>query len=116
MDMDIDSDQRNWAMACHLGAMAGFIVPFGHILGPLGFWAWKKEGRPFVDLHGKEAVNFQIAMTCYILAASVLTVLGIGFLLLAIFSVWTLAAMVMAAVKAKNGEEYRYRFIFRFVK
>ena len=34
----VNKDDRTWAMLCHLSALAGFIVPFGSVLGPLIIW------------------------------------------------------------------------------
>lgn len=28
------SEEKNWAMFCHLSALAGFIIPFGNVIGP----------------------------------------------------------------------------------
>ena len=30
-----EKEEQNWAMICHLSALAGFIVPFGNVIGPL---------------------------------------------------------------------------------
>ncbi|GAA75271.1 hypothetical protein P20480_1739 [Pseudoalteromonas sp. BSi20480] len=39
----VNKDERTWAMLCHLSAFAGFIVPFGSIIGPLIIWLIKKR-------------------------------------------------------------------------
>ena len=33
--------ERQWGMAAHLSAFAGFLIPFGSILGPLVVWLVK---------------------------------------------------------------------------
>ena len=48
----LSKDEKTWAMLCHLSAVAGFVIPFGSILGPLVVWLIKKDEMPFVDLHG----------------------------------------------------------------
>ena len=58
----VNKDDRTWAMLCHLSALAGFIIPFGSVLGPLIIWLIKKDEMPIVDVHGKKALNFQITM------------------------------------------------------
>ncbi len=55
-----EKDARTWAMLCHIGAFAGYIIPFGHIIAPLVIWLIKKDESPFVDDQGKESLNFQI--------------------------------------------------------
>ena len=49
---------RNWAMLCHLSTFSGWFIPFGNILGPLIIWLMKREESPFIDAHGKEALNW----------------------------------------------------------
>ena len=56
----LSKDEKTWAMLCHLSAVAGFVIPFGSILGPLVVWLIKKDEMPIVDLHGKKSLNFQI--------------------------------------------------------
>ena len=54
-------------MLCHLLSLTLLIgVPLGNILGPLIIWLIKRDEDPFVDLCGKESLNFQISMTIYI--------------------------------------------------
>lgn len=55
-------EARNWAMFVHLAALAGFIVPFGNLLGPLIIWLVQRDRWPFVREHGREAVNFQLTV------------------------------------------------------
>ncbi len=43
-----NSDARLWNMLCHLSALAGCVVPFGHIIGPLIVWQIKKNEFPSV--------------------------------------------------------------------
>lgn len=57
------------AMLCHLAAFAGFIVPLGSVLGPLAVWMMKRNEDPFIDASGREAVNFQLSLFVYGIAA-----------------------------------------------
>src|SRR5258705_68928 len=56
----VSKDEQNWAMFCHLSALAGFLIPFGNIVGPVVVWLIKRAEMPLVEYHGKEAINFQI--------------------------------------------------------
>ncbi len=111
------SDPRgdNWAMACHLSALCMYIFPFGHVLGPLLIWLFK--GREFsqVDRHGREALNFQLSITIYMLASLLLMMIGIGVLLLIALSLFDLVMILVATIKARNGELYRYPLTIRFL-
>ena len=75
-------DERNLAMFCHLAALAGYLMPFGNILGPLIIWLVKREESPIVDDQGKESLNFQITWTIFFCITVVLCFVMIGFILL----------------------------------
>lgn len=117
-------DPRTWAMLCHLSALAVVIgVPLGNIVGPLVVWLIKKNELPIVDVHGKRALNFQITATITLLvtglAAFILCFACIGYLLIPVPVIILLADLIytiIAAVKASNGEDFKYPFSFEFVK
>ena len=108
---------RTWDCLCHLMALAGLVgIPFGNVLGPLIFWSIKKDEIPSVDEHGKEALNFQISMTIYTIAAGLSIFVLIGIALLPAVLVLNLVLTIIAGVKASNGESYRYPMSIRFIK
>jgi len=110
-----DNDERQWGLFAHLSALAGFVIPFGNLIGPLIIWQLKKDEMPFVDDQGKEALNFQITVTLALFVSVLLMVVVIGFLLLPIIGIGALILTVIAAIKANNGERYRYPFAIRLV-
>ena len=116
---EISKDARMWAMFCHLSGLAGFVIPvvLSGIIAPLIIWQLKKEEDPFVDENGKEALNFQISIGMYALVSGLLIcAAGLGFLLLPVVYIINLIFLIIAAVKANNGEHYRYPLTFRFIK
>ena len=116
---ELSKDARMWAMFCHLGGLAGLvpIVPaFGSIIAPLVIWQVKKNEFPFVDEQGKEAVNFQISMLLYAIICIPLCFICIGVFLLAAVGIVDIVFLLIAAVKANNGERYRYPLSIRFIK
>jgi len=108
-------EERMWAMFCHLSGLAGFIFPFGNIIAPLVIWLVKKEESELVNDQGKEALNFQISMTIYIIASIILIFLVIGIPLLIILGIFSLIVVIIAAIKANEGEKYRYPLTIRFL-
>lgn len=108
-------EERNWGMFCHLAAFIGIIIPFGSLLGPLVIWLIKREEMPFVNYHGKEALNFQITYLIAVLISAALTVVLIGFLMLAVIAIAWLVFVILATIAASKGEYYRYPFIFRII-
>jgi hypothetical protein len=110
------SDERMWGMLCHLSTFAGYLVPFGNILGPLIIWLVKKDEYAFVDDQGKEALNFQISITIYSLVSGILILALIGIPLLIAVIIFSVVMTVIAAIKANGGEYYRYPLTIRLVK
>lgn len=117
------AEERQWGMFAHLAALAGLIIPFGNLIGPLVVWMIKRDTMPFVADQGKEAVNFQItvSLACTILgiAAFILSFVLIGFLLFPVIALIALAALVLcviAGIKANEGNAYRYPFSVRLIK
>lgn len=108
-------DERTWAMLSHLSAFAGFVIPFGHIIGPLIVWLLKKDEFPFVDEQGKESLNFQISMTIYCIVAAILIIVLIGIALLIGLLIFTLIVVIIASIKASEGESFRYPLSIRFI-
>lgn len=107
------SDERMWAMLCHLSAFSGTVIPFGNILGPLVIWLIKKDESAFVDDQGKEALNFQISILLYGIGLA-LTIIGIP-LVLGVMG-FGIVMTIIAAIKANGGESYRYPLTMRLVK
>jgi uncharacterized Tic20 family protein len=113
----ISKDARMWAMFCHLAGLCNFILPaIGNIIGPLIIWQLKKEEHPFVDTNGKEALNFQISITIYAIISLITFVICIGPFILATVIIFDLIFLLIAAVKANNGLEFRYPLTIRFIK
>ncbi len=111
-----EKQEKTWAMLCHLGTFAGLIIPFGHIIAPLVIWLIKKEESPFVEDQGKESLNFQISLTIYFFVASILTFILIGFVLLPALAIFAIIMVIIASVKANDGEKFRYPLCIRFIK
>lgn len=113
----VSKEEQNWAMICHLSALAGFLIPFGNIFGPLIVWLLKRAEYPQVDAHGKEALNFQITVVIAFAVCFVLAFVLIGFALMVVVAVAALILTILAAVKVSNGEfGYRYPFALRLLK
>jgi uncharacterized Tic20 family protein len=109
-------EERTYALFCHLGALSGFVVPFGNIIVPLILWITKKGESPFIDAHGKEALNFQISMLIYSFVCLLLVLVIIGIFLLAALWLFNLVIVIIAAIRASDGEQYRYPLSIRFVR
>ncbi len=112
----LSTDERNWALLIHISTLSGFIIPFGNIIAPIILWHMKKEESAFIGMHGREAINFQISMTIYILVSIILIFVLIGILALIVLGIFDLIVTVIAALHASDGKEYRYPLSITFLK
>jgi uncharacterized Tic20 family protein len=110
-------NERTWGMLAHLSALAGLVMPLvGIVLGPLVVWLARRDESEFVAAHAKEALNFNISVLLGALACMLLMLVFVGFLLgTALFVAW-LVMMLIAAIRASEGQAYRYPFSLRLVK
>jgi uncharacterized Tic20 family protein len=113
---ETDSDAKTWGMICHLASFAGYLIPFGNIIGPFIVWQLKKDTSEFVNYNGKESVNFQITVTIALIAAIPLILLVIGIFMLIAIPIIEVGLAIIAAVKASNGDRYRYPLTLRLIK
>ena len=112
-----DKQVRIWGMLCHATALIGIIgIPFGNIAGPLIIWLLKKNTNTFVDEQGKESLNFQLSMTIYALFGALLFFMKMGMFFLLIIAGINFILIVLASIKALNGESYIYPFKIQFIK
>jgi uncharacterized protein len=110
------TNEKTWAMSSHLSALAGFIIPFGNIIGPLVVWLLKKKESALVEKEAKKALNFQISVTIYAIIAFILTFIFIGVILLPAVAMFNIAMIIVATVKTNNGEDFKYPLSLNFIK
>lgn len=115
------SDARQWAMFAHLSALVGLVTALPW-LGPLIIYLVKKDDDPFVAEHAKEALNFNISVFIYLIVGSIATfvllIILVGLLLIPVLigiGIAWLVLVIIAAVRASNGQRYRYPLSIRMV-
>lgn len=123
----------------------GLTFPVLNIIGPLIVWLYKRKDHEFIDQQGKESLNFQLSFTLYnfiiflilvvigvIIGLSALTavnqpdatatggsalgLVGVSLLIAIILAVTNLIFVIKAALKAKEGDFYRYPLTIRFLR
>jgi uncharacterized Tic20 family protein len=109
-----DANARQWAMIAHLSALAGLVIGLNW-LGPLIVYLVKKDEHPFIADQSREALNFNLSVFIYLIASAILIILVIGILLLPAVAIAWLILTIIAAVRANNGEPYRYPLTIRLV-
>ena len=112
----VDAESRKWGMLCHLSALSGFIIPLGNLIVPLIIWQLKKEGSPFIDEQGKESVNFQLSLLIWVIVGVILCFVFVGVFLLMAMGVASVIFIIIAGIKANEGQSYQYPMNLRFIK
>ena len=110
----VAADDRNWSVAAHLGSFITAWFAFG-LVAPLVVLLVKGPSSPFVRRHAVESLNFQINALVYSVVFGLLMFLLIGFVLLPLYAVFYLVCVVMATIRASNGEDFRYPFTIRVI-
>lgn len=134
------SSERQWAAAAHIAAVVlalctSWAAGLAGMLGGGLVYLLKRDDSPFIAAHAREAFNFNLSMFLYMLiavaigvvlfGATVLT-LGIGLLLtlpagivlllvVAAVAVLWLVCSIIAALKAWDGQPYRYPLTLRLL-
>jgi len=113
-------DSNGYALAAHLSALLALFIGFPFI-GPLVIYLVKKDD-PFVRAHASEALNFNLSVMLYgvvlFVAGLLLLIVVVGVLVWLLFiplGIAWIVLLILAAVKAGQGEPYRYPLTIRFV-
>ena len=140
------NNENTNAFLIHISAFAGFVFPFGQIITPLIAWQTLKDRSSFLDEQGKEAINFNLSYTLYAFILSIaliplffksffnnfnsfnnfqlnfdlstnnlFSLVGLGTITGILYLVG-ISLIIIAALKAKEGENYKYPFTIKFIK
>ena len=101
---------RNIAALTHAGG-----ILFGFIPALIVYLLKKDSGSAWLVQQSKEALNFQITVLIAYVVASILSTLLIGILIFPLIFIVNLIFCVLAAIKASNGEVYRYPLTLRLL-
>lgn len=117
-------DEKNAGMWGHLSGLSTIVTGgYGGWIGPLIVYMIYKDRSAFAKQESKEALNFGIFMTILtiglLIVGTILSIVGIGFILLALWWVPGLLQVIFSiigAMRVNNGGSYRYPFNWRLVK
>ena len=114
--MSPEAALKQWGLFLHLSILAGLIVPFGGLVVPVIIWQMKKQEIPGIDEHGCNAVNFIISICIYMALCIPLCFLLIGIPLMIVLGILGVVFPILAALKANNGEFWKYPMTITFLK
>ncbi|MES2730088.1 MAG: DUF4870 domain-containing protein [Pseudomonadota bacterium] len=106
------STDRIWSVLAHLGGIVAGLIP------ALIIYLVKKDqpSAQFDADQAKEALNFQITVLIGYVVCWVLVFVIIGAFLIWVLMLANLVLCIVAAIKANNGEAYRYPMTLRLIK
>lgn len=115
VDHGASESERTYSLLMHLSLLAMHVTAGVPVLGPI-LWLIRRHDSPFLDDHGKEAVNFQISIFIYGLASIPLMYLcGLGvFTLIATYAL-AVVGCILGGVAARKGEFFRYPMCLRLI-
>jgi uncharacterized Tic20 family protein len=103
------ADEKLWATLIHIGGILFSFVP-----ALIGYIVLKDRG-PFIRAHSATALNFQITLAIAYFVGGILTVIGIGVLIIAAAGILNIVFSILAAVAANKGEWYSYPLTIKFL-
>jgi uncharacterized Tic20 family protein len=115
------SEERNWALAAHVGSLVAAFVAMA-FLAPLLVLLVQGEKSAFVRRHAVESLNFQISLLIYLAVAFVAGLLTLSLLTVVLIPLGIAAAVaalvfiISATMAASRGEDYAYPLTIRLVK
>lgn len=104
------SDEKMWSTLVHVGG-----IFFGFIPALVGYIVLKDRG-PFVRAHTATALNFQLTLVIAEIVGWILTLVLVGFLILAAVYILRIVFSIIAAVTANKGEWYSYPLTIAFLR
>ncbi|WP_144796555.1 DUF4870 domain-containing protein [Halorubrum depositum] len=93
-----------------LAALSHASALVASFLGPLLFLVLADDDDELVKRNAKNSLNFQIVVLVAMIVSGLLTVVLVGFLLLPLIGLIDLVLVLMATLKANEGQVYSYPY------
>ena len=101
----------------HLSALltcAG--LPLGYLLGPWLTWLIWRRHSPWLDAHGRAALNFALTMSILYVTALILVFIFVGLILLALLTVFHILTVARNAWRASVNLPPHYPLSINFLR
>jgi uncharacterized protein len=107
---------KSYCMLIHLSQLSSIVAPGLGFVMPLVMWVANKDKNADIDQHGKVTLNWVISLIIYSIICGVLTLIFIGVIGFIVLALLNFVFAIVAAVKANNGELWRYPLSIPFLK
>ena len=102
-------------MLAHLLSFVAAYIALG-FLAPLIVLMVFGQRSAYVRAHAGESLNFNLTWLLYAVVAVILIFLVVGFVILIALGIAYVVLVIIASVRANNGEFFRYPLTIRFVR
>jgi len=106
--------ERLWAMLAHLLSFVAAYLALGFV-APLVVLLVFGPRSAYVRAHAVESLNFNLSWLLYAIVGGILLIIGIGVLILIVLGIAYVVLVIIASVRANNGQLYRYPLTIRFM-
>jgi uncharacterized protein len=106
--------ERLWGMLAHLLSFVAAYIALGFV-APLVVLLVFGPRSAFVRANAVESLNFNLSWLLYAIVAGILLIIGIGVLILIALGIAYVVLVIIASVRANNGQLYRYPLTIRFI-
>ena len=107
--------ERLWGMLAHLLSFVAAYIALG-FLAPLIVLLVFGQRSAYVRAHAVESLNFNLSWLLYAVVAVILIFVAIGIVILIALGIAYVVLVIIASVRANNGEFFRYPLTIRFVR
>jgi uncharacterized Tic20 family protein len=109
-------NEKSFLLLMHLSQFAGLIVPGAGLALPIVMWLTNKDNNERIDQQGKYITNWIISVVIYLAASAILTIIFIGIIGLFAVGIAALVFPIIGAIKANEGEIWKYPLTIQFIK
>lgn len=103
-------DENIYLLLMHLSQFVStFIIP-------IIMWAIGKDDSERVNIHGKNIFNFVITYAIWGIVGIVTIPIVVGIIILSVIGIVVTVSIIIASIKAFNGEDWQYPLTIKFIK
>ena len=106
--------ERLWGMLAHLLSFVAAYIALGFV-APLVVLLVFGPRSAYVRAQAVESLNFNLSWLLYAIVAGILVIIGIGLLILLALGIAYVVLVIIASVRANNGQLFRYPLTIRFM-
>ncbi|GHU61497.1 hypothetical protein FACS1894123_00920 [Bacteroidia bacterium] len=109
-------EENPYLALMHVSQFSGYIIPGLGFIVPVILWALNKDYNARVDSTGKGIINFMLTWLVFVIIAGILCFLLIGIPILIALGIIQVVFIIIATIKAANGEDWKYPFTIQILK